>query len=662
MSIHDKPIDSAAGQSIQKSDQNLIKRFFSHLFGVSPTVKKTSQREILTKLQQSPIQSQQPSLDLITKSPDAGGQAILKATASAAQQAQGAIAGALSKEAGFGRIDSHVVISNPNDPKVEIAGGIALDQTHNLDPDAKVILTSHEKPQAPPADARKKISYEHKVDGKSYGSEVVDRIDTVQTAIKSLTLQSAALNDKLETINDHMALLLSTNEPDQNLIAKAQKDFELVKKELEICNKALDGMCDPKMVDKGWCDSNYFRDALGKSKDPASFTKANEATIPVAPINLRYQKVVPSPGSNISSTKEGSGFARLGVISDLRNGFTNIQELKEMAKEGEKPKLESKKKELESLKAKYEKNKEPVKAASVDYAIKQLENIENTIVEREFILKQQMLQLIQVQANENPAAIEAGKFSLTHLLLLNPKTNKVDKTGWCHNEANEIKDMEEAFDMMKGKTISFVDDGNTPPHFDENGNIVMARPLGVGDAIKEIAIQDAFIMNNSPQGHMKNDGLQKQINDKNILRLKTAIQDQPDGPGKTEALSKLSELEKRYKGGESSYKTAVLLQEILILAKLPHSVGCLSAKDRTGVVCANGSCFALASRDTGVMSRLKENILNPDGCATQIVADNTRALYLKVSTLGIPGITDTIKGCIYRLGYFKKQIGGALGA
>src|SRR5262249_1060298 len=155
------------------------------------------------------------------------------------------------------------------------------------------------------------------------------------------------------------------------------------------------------------------------------------------------------------------GFFRLGMVTDLRNGFTHLGELKKAKKNPQllQPKIEGLKAKLKILQRHPTKHRGEIE--SIQYALNQMKpkNLASTIRERRFIMENQMLQLVQGQIKENFAHIQANReettFFLAHIGLLNRKTDQLDKRGWEHNEANSMADMHEIFKEFTGKKIIF---------------------------------------------------------------------------------------------------------------------------------------------------------------------------------------------------------------
>jgi hypothetical protein len=379
-----------------------------------------------------------------------------------------------------------------------------------------------------------------------------------------------------------------------------------------------------------WLNSNYFRHLLRRS---SSFEKAIESYI-AAPINMRHHTV------NIGDGNPWS-FYRVGIISDMSNGFTNLKELK--ALRGDEKLRGEKVEEVEKEKAKNKKQKQSLK-----YALKELGSqvaITAAIKKRKKILASQFLLLLSAQIEKNPSLIDGGEFNLAHVALLNPQKHDFDKSGWMHDEENEALDMAEIFEEFNGVKISFESARSKTPRYDEDvrgkiTTVYLPKPSGIKDGectlrtfFSNICVQSVSGSNFYKKsifcdGESDNTGAQKNINDKTLTRL-GGVFSNINGRLNTNAGK-----------GTSTYAVAEeLCTKMLERGNIALSFGCLSAKDRTGFVAGRIAVKKrLGSSDNKELEQeLSMDILRK-GCAVQCVYDNTRSKNgLSVSPLKVPG-------------------------
>ncbi len=524
------------------------------------------------------------------------------------------------------------------------------------------------------------ITYSYENKGVVYGKDVIER----NTVIKDL---KDSLEKKIKFLKKELADLKSEgkNGPDTKVkIDHLMHEIKLHENTLKNAQK----------TSGEFIGSQFFRDELGtivkQSKNQSDYNTRLNSVCLGAPVNFRYQKF---EGGN-----KNVGFFRVGVMTDLRNGFTHLKELKEIKKELTKnsssPIL---KKKLEELKAK-EKNlsSSPTESnaaalLAVRYAINQLqsENLDNTIEERRHILNNQMLQLVQGQVEKNLKKIQSDtnqtSLSVTHLGLLNRTTDTVDATGWSHNEAAEMEDMSEIFVEFAGKTLIFDGQG---PFIDSDGHIHLAQKIeDSSKGIKRLTLETDFV-NISVQGHTKNDGIQAEINKNNMTKLlKTAEKKVLNNPHNLEykqGFTLLSKVAKDLEQGKSSYKLAEKFSIALLYLDEPLSIGCLSAKDRTGYVGGRAVLHfvknnimahpnfkakqpslglskqenietqvkkkKIAKKQKKLVKKFNKQVVSESSSGAQVIYDNTGIKIYKCSALTLPGLPQAD-----RIMYLAKQ-------
>lgn len=491
-------------------------------------------------------------------------------------------------------------------------------------------------------------------DGVVYGKESVERLEVIEKLKTSLSNQINFLIDKKSTLESGGA--------SRKKIARLEKSVAIYTKMLENASNNLED----------FIKSSFYRDEIGKilkaNMDPigVGYAKGINQISLGAPVNFRYQAC--------ASDNDKIGFFRLGVITDLRNGFTNLEELKRLAKD--ESLLNQKREELISEATAFLADN-PVKLAAYGYALEQLapKNLSQTIKERRAILGMQMLQLIEAQVSKNFDGIvdDPGlkAFDFSHLGLLNRKTRSLDPTGWMHDEANEMVDMAEIFKEFDGKKLIFDGKG---PLIDSKGHVHLSQKLidENGNA-RRLVLKSCFI-NVSVQGYNKNDGIQSEINDegmKKILQiaLRKAKKYPDDGDFK-QGIDLLYKVQEELNAGRSTYVVAEDFSVALVKLKMPFSMGCLSAKDRTGYVGAR-TVFRFVEEKMVSHPKLKADkklrnslskkfaisVLDKEGCAARVVDENTPGVrILKCSAMDLPGYSEGVVGKVRRLSYFLEQV------
>lgn len=497
------------------------------------------------------------------------------------------------------------------------------------------------------------FTYRDKRTGREFGKERVIRENTVENHQKLLGNTKLMLLEKLKT------------ERDPSKIAE-------IEKRISLCDKEFAAI---KHLNKGteFISSAYVRKELSKNEN-TSYTESLENICLGVPVNFRHHSCDVTERTGEHETI--GGHFRVGVMTYQANGHTHLNELKQLRQlwvsnkeEGQKA-IEGKIKELERGKVDLKEGKSVSfsiarKNESIDFAVNQLRNLmrdhSDVITERSFYLESQFVHLLVGQAEKNQSQVvdpNNHAFSLIHLALLNRTTDKADRSGWHHNEANQMQDMQAIFQSFDGKEIVFDGKG---PYVDLDGNVHMPQKVMVDGHAKKMTI-DANFMNVSVQGHTKNDGIQASINTQTIDKLlkqaderfyNAFVKDLPIPPSYHEGVKLLKKVKADLNLGKSSYRVAEDISVALTKMGIPTSVGCMAAKDRTGFVSARtilrhmydkmtDQRSALHVSDPAELARLQdrfnEGIVTDEGCASRVITDNTGARKLKISAPTLPGI------------------------
>ena len=274
----------------------------------------------------------------------------------------------------------------------------------------------------------------------------------------------------------------------------------------------------------------------------------------------------------------------------------------------------------ENLIKEFFKTEKPFQSAT--YGLKQIQKakqdpiaLQDLVAERTQLLEQQMIQLLHTQVLSDPDRIEKllqdGKpLDLVHIGLLNPQKKELDKSGWMHDEGVEIEDMRAIFQRCNGKTLVF--DGTGPMIDGDKVHL----PLKFKS--QNTLPLRAAVFNISPQGYVENTGLQKEANQEAIATLKES-KDMMLALSKDSLFARLQAPEKNAKG----YPMAIELFQTLLQAKgsLFVSLGCLSAKDRTGLV-ADAAVIRSVVPEKAQQKAI-EQINTPKSAAMQVAQKNT---------------------------------------
>jgi hypothetical protein len=406
-----------------------------------------------------------------------------------------------------------------------------------------------------------------------------------------------------------------------------------------------------KNHEKNWFSSNYFRDLL-KIHHP--FTEAIKKYISI-PINMRYHEL--RKGDNTRAV----GLCRLGVLSDMRNGWFSLKYLQDLNLKNHPERIKQIDKKIQDIKHyidfSFLYRLTDGQKESAMYGLQLLENLKkdptqlkSMIQERKNILIQQMLPYLITQIKHNPSLVQAalkennGMFNLAHVCLLNQKKKQFDSTGWMHDERVEMEDMYTIFKEFNGKTIIFEKIDTKEVLIKDEIHLKYPDTELEGKKIK----LNTFFLNYSVQGNTKNDGIQQIINQEqlNHLQEKTGI----------DVNSQVKQKKLGYSQAEEALYTLLNNQQLAV------STGCLSGKDRTGFVCARLMQRFLRPLigEKNTPTPFEKDIIKPNSLASKVVQENTPKVHvLKVNPLEhLPGfnsldkvklVTDMIRAFILKI-------------
>lgn len=417
---------------------------------------------------------------------------------------------------------------------------------------------------------------------KEYGEQAIKTVPVVSDDIEYCQKAIEVLERKRTVVA----------ETDQSKLAQIQEQITYYENKIANISEYTS-----KTNEEWWVGANYFRFLVNKL---SSYAKAVEAYTAI-PVNMRWQTC------KENKTQTDMGFYRLGVITDLSNGWINLKWLKDLESLPLKQyheELEGKIEEIKQIIAGIENqgikkifrkySKKPLKGLkleSAEHALRQLELIQqkpgslpSLILERRLRLRDQFVHLLarQMEKHEQEQETDGRVFELAHIALLNPTKSKLDETGWMHDEYNELMDMYEIFKEFNGYKIQL---SETVPYVDPDQQIVYLPRHHPANEGKKLKLKTYFF-NISVQGQ-KNEGVQERINSENLQDLAQAR-----GWESGSLPKDVQDLRERLIKKESNHDVA----EDFMLALHNHSrsvavsLGCVSAKDRTKVVVEDVRC------------------------------------------------------------------------
>ena len=474
-----------------------------------------------------------------------------------------------------------------------------LDNEHNS-------LVSGVEEEEEESGKRLSALYDH--EGNNHGTQTIERMSTIPEMVKILEVRReylAKINKgkgshraSIEAEMEEIAGLLESCHDALNGLAHIPEEAQLKIDELEqtiqensATNQRL-GLEALKVAIKArqneidhyreqcrfdWIGSNYVRDCLVENIKMAgadlqaayaAYKDTCRQIIPAA-VNMRRHEIE-AQGKKIT-------ILRTGVISDMRDGYHSLDMLLKM-RDNKFPHLRAE--HYEMLQAKLTALQYKHKGSTPEMVvlmhacenIKTPEALDNAIAQRRHYLQHQMLMLILEHAKTaqlNGSLIGLQTLPIMHLSLLNRKTDVVDPTGWKKNEEIFMCDMAQIFKEFDNRQVVF--DGHGPL-IDNDGVIHLPAEFGVSR--KKMTLETYF-MNISVQNNKKNDGKQAEINRCFFRKFENE---------ECKLDKELKALRKRLKES-SDFEAAEACALFALKQGLYLSIGCLSAKDRTGWLC-----------------------------------------------------------------------------
>ncbi|MGK5594231.1 MAG: hypothetical protein ACSNEK_02605 [Parachlamydiaceae bacterium] len=443
--------------------------------------------------------------------------------------------------------------------------------------------------------------------------------------------------------------------------------------------------------DHSWIPSPFIRKKWLDSK-------TND--IPSAPVNLRLQSFNPPSGSKISSFK----FARFGAIYDPRDAGNTIEELESYLEpsNAHKLSLEINRRELQSKRLYHQGRIREATAVENSltplWAIKdgKINEAKKWILDKKSFVDDQMLQLIMTQIDSRSEYLEdlenQSPFFLAHLGLLNEDKCRMDKTGFTHDEARFMQEMAGAFKRFENRELIFDGKG---PWIDEKGNIHLKQSfLDQNGQPKKLILKPIFT-NLTVQGSTKNGPIQRSLNQQGLQKIEEAILNQITAVRQTVVQNqvplatqqkveqlitlkeKLMTIRNQLNQGQSNYKMACDLFPLFLefgqivqnnKMLFASSLCCFSGKDRTGLV-AGLSTHRLGVKKTvkvlekdpqkqrQLLKTFAQRVLyDEESIGHQVVKENTGAKILKVSSLIIPEVSESIVQICRRILHYPSQL------
>lgn len=416
------------------------------------------------------------------------------------------------------------------------------------------------------------IVHKFEEEDKLYGIESVDEqirptsaeagegLSTLEHALRTTEATLNHLKQKKEELGTYLSNYIQRGAI-RGSIDNLTKRIDRISADIVYCEKKLKQVQSYISSNKGWLDSEYWRSAIRELND---FDSAVQAYIS-APINMRYHFFTRPDGRTV-------GMMRLGIISDMRNGWYSLQDLKDMQgasalkrdeiiakrigvlakdlnkvlgffdsvkKNDDESSLAYAARLLDVIQEKLnglgkfpdlkEIDKVKLPLQSIRYGLKRLIEIgtnpsylEAAIEDRRRVLSEQMLQLVAAQVIRHPECIREGIFKMAHVAFLNQKKHEM-ANGWMHDEAVEMSDMAAIFEEFNNKRIEFKE-GLRGPYIDSDTGVIYLPSENVSRNLvrsiwEEGITLNTYFLNFCVQGDTENKDIQRKINQAGLSKL-----------------------------------------------------------------------------------------------------------------------------------------------
>lgn len=256
------------------------------------------------------------------------------------------------------------------------------------------------------------------------------------------------------------------------------------------------------------------------------------------------------------------------------------------------------------------------------------DELNNIIADRTKKLKYMALQELYMQFKTTPASESSTVYSRVSLLNMEKKAKT--EFGCVIHERTQGLDLKALYDELEGAVIHFDAKEGASPYIDREGNIHM--PKECGPNVTQTTLH-TVCFNISVQGDTSNKGIQAEINQEAIAKLK-----QLNYPkNQIELLQKA--LGKCKRGGNKAFKAATLAVQLLQSKQAYVGVNCFGGKDRTGYLLASVTHDMLkqqcpkASKDQ--LRQWGWELIDQGSVASEIAKENADHTVLKLLTPGL---------------------------
>lgn len=332
---------------------------------------------------------------------------------------------------------------------------------------------------------------------------------------------------------------------------------------------------------KDWLQANYFPGCTTS----LGFINAAQSYI-ACPVNMWHQALS-------IEKKVIVDYGRMGVISDMRNGWFSYLDLATMLRDDsalsrridELIQVRDKiiKTETVSSTNKQEKHQYDAITMALTYLLELKEaiqakdsiNIQLLMRQREIVLEQQLLVYIDEMLISHLDCVRESvsnrkPIHMVHIGLLDMSRISIYSHGWKRDEKVQMEDMSSIFEKFNGKMLVFDGSG---PRIDSDKIHLSIKIAPPATSLTETQLL-MYFFNTSVEGDVKNSGPQYANNKKN---LENFLQRYP----KTSAPWMQDLLNPKK---PTSYQQAAEIASWFIEWGAVVSFGCLSAKDRGGVL------------------------------------------------------------------------------
>lgn len=255
-----------------------------------------------------------------------------------------------------------------------------------------------------------------------------------------------------------------------------------------------------------------------------------------------------------------------------------------------------------------------------------LNKLESVIQARSKLLETTFLQDLYTQYKTKPVKNDSPVY--IRISLLDPEKSPRNDYGCILKEESQLLDMQVLLDKMQDREILFDGENSDGPYIDDKGRIHMPKDCAAEGVTK--ANLNTVLVNVSAQGNTKNRGIQKEINEEAIRKMRSLNMDPTQIDVFENSLNLLNT------DSIDPFQVGFLAYQCGESVDAHSAVNCYGGKDRTGALLALITLNYLKKVATKEnLKKWSKQLISKQGVAAQVAKDNADHSVLKLSRFNL---------------------------